>query len=719
MRSRRHGQNLDEPEAPTAHSASKHKPLAWVSVGALCAVLVVVFEVDEDLWFGSSDDAAAEHIAAESMAAMVGRILGAKPFPVAAKRLEELTRNPSTRIDQIVRVLEGDPALSARLLRLVNSAGYALRLRCTSVRHAAALVGMRRLHQVATTAAVLDMFDANSDAAVEILEHAAVVGSFCRYLGVHLGLPRDELFTCGFLHDIGKLMLLDTEAASYAPLLEQYRDEPDAIHAVEREKYGFDHAVLAAHVLSAWNIPDPVPKVVAWHHQVARAYQAGTTISAMVQALRLADALSYVVGRVSNYDAVVQIANGEAATYLEISEPQLAAMWDDLVALRQQSRVGARGSDVSELVIVPRREALPNKRAPKSRVAEAPKHFPCVACKKPSFGNVCPCCKGHVCPEHQTRTGEWCVLCVREYERSRKASKIDANGILKMAAVLAVLAAVAGSRAASVPAAEWYNVALAPLFVVGLASLLMAVARRWRLRSSFVRARQRKPRPSDALPIAEQAGASAAQGMDSDGPEAEPEILVIDNSLPPPGSSLRPFSVPGQRIAAKLSVVPDLKNSFPAGAPSLVPKDAVVIGFAQPSLRCIAAMPSNVPPASRTGFEGVRCSLPPYAPRVSIRPAEPTPSLSNRTPSPVSEAALEVPEPFPSVRVPATAPLPTIVINDLDSYQVPPGNLDAPAISVRFTSIPVASDSAWPKDESPVWPAHGRVTTWENTTHRP
>ena len=156
------------------------------------------FALDEELWFGDHDDADAENRAAASLAAVGARIVGAKPFPVAARRLDELTRNPSTRIEQVVNVLESDPALSARLLRLVNSAGYGLKVRCTSVRHAAVLVGTRRLNQVATTAAILDLFDGTSTQAMELLEHAAVVGSLCRYLAVHQGLPHDELFTCGF-----------------------------------------------------------------------------------------------------------------------------------------------------------------------------------------------------------------------------------------------------------------------------------------------------------------------------------------------------------------------------------------------------------------------------------------------------------------------------------------------------------------------------------------
>ena len=228
------------------------------------------FALDEELWFGDDDDIQAESRAAASLAAVGARIVGAKPFPIAARRLDELTRNPSTRIEQVVTVLESDPALSVRLLRLVNSAGYGLKVRCSSVRHAAVLVGTRRLNQVATTAAILDLFDGSSSLGMELLEHATVVGSLCRYLAVHLGLPHDELFTCGFLHDIGKLMLLDSERERYAELLTEYGQAPDQIHIAERKLFGFDHAVLGAHVLKAWNIPEPVPRVIAWRtHQTA------------------------------------------------------------------------------------------------------------------------------------------------------------------------------------------------------------------------------------------------------------------------------------------------------------------------------------------------------------------------------------------------------------------------------------------------------------------
>ncbi|HTA88847.1 MAG TPA: hypothetical protein VK745_04705, partial [Polyangiaceae bacterium] len=63
------------------------------------------FANDEDNWFGQ-DDRLAEARAEQSVAAVGARIIGAKPFPIAARRLEELTRNPKARLEQVVSVLE-------------------------------------------------------------------------------------------------------------------------------------------------------------------------------------------------------------------------------------------------------------------------------------------------------------------------------------------------------------------------------------------------------------------------------------------------------------------------------------------------------------------------------------------------------------------------------------------------------------------------------------
>jgi HD-like signal output (HDOD) protein len=315
--------------------------------------------IDEELWYGSSTTKEAEQLAAESLAGRVGRVLGAKPFPASALRLARLTRDPRTQMEELLGVLESDPALSARLLRLVNSAGFALRTACTSVRHAAILVGNARLNQVATTAAIMDMYASSAKHATRVLEHATVVGALCRYLAFYLALPSDELFTCGFLHDIGKLMLLDTDGVEYEALLEQAGDEPDALHLLERERFGFDHALLAGHVLHRWNIPQPVPQVVSWHHNAPHAFEVSPQLGQLVSAVRLADHMSYAFQKANPAQSIEQLARTDAAQYLGVSEPQLAAMWDEMAALALRAVAASRsGTGVAD--------AVPDRPAPAS-----------------------------------------------------------------------------------------------------------------------------------------------------------------------------------------------------------------------------------------------------------------------------------------------------------------------------------------------------------------
>lgn len=561
------------------------------------------FGSDEDSWFGG-DDRDAEARAEQSVAAVGARIIGAKPFPIAARRLEELTRNPKARLEQVVSVLETDPGLSVRLLRLVNSAGYGLKVRVTSVRHAAVLVGTRRLHQVATTAAILDLFETTNETAIELLEHATVVGSLCRYLAVHLGLPHDELFTCGFLHDIGKLMLLDTEGDKYAALVREYGHEPDQMHIQERKLFGFDHAVLGSHVLSAWNIPEPVPKVVAFHHNPARAMQ-DTLLSSMVYTLRLADLMSYAVHNENEVEAITQVTESEAALYLEISEPQLAAMWTDLRALADRSRARSHGQPDMEVVaprrldvprsLRPRRSGAPrsippgslqppaeigpssqrpsssrmptSSRAggPPSEVHEVPDHFPCVACSKPSFGNICPACEGQVCPDHQVGPDHWCTLCMGEYTRFREKNQVP--GYLKVTA-LALAGFSVGASITGVMVSQTFAVwklVVAPLTMVLLWGVLLPVAHRLWQRKRFLRTRPKGRVPAPVkLPRPNPVFISSLDAnLENDG-------LMGPSIAPPSQSGISGLTPAATIVMPAEPTLPDLHTPVPLASPTPV-----------------------------------------------------------------------------------------------------------------------------------------------------
>jgi len=461
-----------------------HNAAFNVIKGAVAAPRVFV---DEDLWFGSFDEESAEKAAANSMAATAGQVLGAKPFPESTRRLAELAGNDASQTREMVQVLEQDPALSAKLLKIVNSAGFGLRQQCTSVSHAVTLMGSKHLYHMATTASVLDMFDSESQFAIQILEHSAVVGALARYFGSHLALPTEELFTAGVLHDIGKLMLLDTMPEQYHQLLEQTNGQADALHILERSEYGFDHGVLAAHVLKAWNIPNPIPKVVAWLHQPARAYESSSLHAGLVQTVRLADALVYAMGNGATRDDVAELVRHEAASYLDISEAQLGSMWDELESLHGRAVAQHRGA--SEPGTAGDSSASRLRTQPKAKVVTVPQNFPCVDCGQPTFGTTCPACKGNTCPNHPLVSEGWCTVCATEYVGFASSIQFPMGAKRATLAALGVVASTTAIVYVTNAGNGLIKAVLAGFLFAAFVAGILLVANRLNVRSRFVKSR--------------------------------------------------------------------------------------------------------------------------------------------------------------------------------------------------------------------------------------
>jgi HD-like signal output (HDOD) protein len=545
--------------------------------------------IDERLWptqKGSEQSRPSDDAAKSSMAALVARVVGAKPFPETARRLADMTRMPHARISNAVRILETDPGLSARLLRLVNSPGYALRMRCTSLRHAAALVGLERLNHISTTAAVLDMFGDNSELSARMLDHSTVVGAFCRYFAVSFSLPAEELFTCGFLHDIGKLFLLEAEGESYAALLS--RGMADS-HQRERELYGFDHANLGAHVLHAWNIPDPVPLIVAWHHDRSL-FDGPPEISAMIETLRLSDEIAELMGTVSDERAIRSIAQSEAAQRLNLGEHQLSEIWPELKTLRDHCRAQRNNQTnfVDVTSVRPSASMAPPSGPPQSSRRPQPV---CGVCSRPGPNSTCSACDDQVCSGHLHAPDGWCERCVNDFATTRGALGLGLPLTLGITAAFAslLLGAVFGAVENGVP--HTLRVLLAPVLALGLSALFLGAGQRWIVRGRFLKHRKHRGAPEPepvpapaARPTTKVPGLPAVLSVPPSA-FADPLLRALpQNPLPRPaleallGSSVPPAErapEPPPSIAPKAAAPePEPKPEPPPHAPTLAPPDA-------------------------------------------------------------------------------------------------------------------------------------------------
>ena len=138
--------------------------------------------------------------------------------------------------------------------------------------------------------------------------------------------------------DLGKLLLLQVSGLDYQKLDPRVLTQPDEAFIHERELLGFDHAVLAGHILDSWKIPNGVAEVVAWHHQPGRAFEHGAELGLGVALVRIANRLDYRMNVHPELDEafVAELVQDGSVSYTGYQETILRAMWPKLREAAQQ-----------------------------------------------------------------------------------------------------------------------------------------------------------------------------------------------------------------------------------------------------------------------------------------------------------------------------------------------------------------------------------------------
>jgi len=262
-----------------------------------------------------------------------------RPFPAVARQVLALLGSEDYRTADLEGTILKDPGLSATFLRIANSAMYRGLVPCESVLMACARLGRNSVREIVVGVATMDMFRDVKSRGATIRNHCAAVGAIARTLADEWNLRSgDQLFLTGLLHDIGKLLCLQAGIESYDGLPADSLDAPDRLHSVERDRLGYDHAMLGGHVLSNWKIPDPIPQIVAWHHQPERAYAAGGALGMQVAMLRLADRLEYLLRHDSApKEAVIEALTDTAeAKHVGFSAADLRSAWTQMIEARDE-----------------------------------------------------------------------------------------------------------------------------------------------------------------------------------------------------------------------------------------------------------------------------------------------------------------------------------------------------------------------------------------------
>lgn len=198
-------------------------------------------------------------------------IPGLPAAPEIIFKIYALIRDPRSNLSDFERILQNDPALTAHILKIANSPYYGLPRRITNLRLALSLLGIEEIGRVVIGIKLqrrLQKSFNNLSFDFNIYwQHSRQAGKLCELLAAELIPERKmELFVCGLLHDVGKLILDQFFPEEWMEVRARYAMQQENMEAIEREILGFDHAQLAAEFLDCWNLPDNLTEPIRCHH---------------------------------------------------------------------------------------------------------------------------------------------------------------------------------------------------------------------------------------------------------------------------------------------------------------------------------------------------------------------------------------------------------------------------------------------------------------------
>jgi putative nucleotidyltransferase with HDIG domain len=212
-------------------------------------------------------------------------------FPKSVQTVLEMTRNINCLPKDLVGVIEKDPVMTVKILRVINSAYYSLPNKITSVGQSVVYLGINTIKNLALSFAavgILPRFNTSGFDIQRYLLHSLTVAAISRMLCEKFARAEADPTDCyiaGLLHDFGKVVFAQFMAGEFMQSLAISADLGKPLYVAEKETIGADHAYVGALLAKKWQFAEPLVNCIRDHHTET------AEPSAMMDCLRLADIL--------------------------------------------------------------------------------------------------------------------------------------------------------------------------------------------------------------------------------------------------------------------------------------------------------------------------------------------------------------------------------------------------------------------------------------------
>jgi putative nucleotidyltransferase with HDIG domain len=269
----------------------------------------------------------------ERVKKLIEKVQGLPTLPTMLNSINQMILNPRTSAKEVSQIISADPALTSKVLRVVNSSFYGFPNRITTITHAIVILGFNTIKSIVLSSTIFDVFRRGAKAGefdrTEFWKHSIGCGAAAKVLGRRINYPMlEELFIAGLLHDVGKIVLDQYLPEKFGEVVAQVRTRDILIVEAEMNVLGVTHADVGAWLFEKWNLSKGLVDAVRHHHNPALAGES----QRFAEIVHVADVLVRALRFGNGGDQKIPAISDRAWASLGLSEAEL----DDLLAQTAQ-----------------------------------------------------------------------------------------------------------------------------------------------------------------------------------------------------------------------------------------------------------------------------------------------------------------------------------------------------------------------------------------------
>lgn len=210
------------------------------------------------------------------LASIVGSVKDLPVLPRTYLALRDKLMDPEASARDVVKIVEQDVGISAKILQLVNSALFGVPREIASVSTAVSYLGIGMMQKLVLSEEVFRIFEGVAVIPRFSMEEVHVHSQLTARIASKIPAPVDihsAVMVAGMLHDVGKLLMAMKSPKHFARAVSGAREERRPLFEIEEELMGVSHAEVGAYLLALWGLPTPVVEAVAHHHRPMRVPQ--------------------------------------------------------------------------------------------------------------------------------------------------------------------------------------------------------------------------------------------------------------------------------------------------------------------------------------------------------------------------------------------------------------------------------------------------------------